>query len=312
MKREKITDHTLLSGDELEALLREEVDDAAVQAILDELARRQPMSGDAIDQAWKAFTTHYLPIQGADSIYSDEPLEKAPKVRPFRLRRTAGAAVVAAAAVCMLVVQAGGTKGLATMARWTVDSFSFSDTLVFGERSLLPEAGSADAAKAASSAAPGAAGEEKLAAASLEGGDVYFVEDGELETVSYDSFSGAVKAFGGETLLPSAIPAGYAFESAEITNSYGWKDLQVCYTNGDGRLLRFDYTRISPGTVMSTVVEKDDTPVEVYEREGTTYYFVTNLAYESVNWKSDEWTECRISGYISRETLRDMIDSMYE
>lgn len=293
MKQKKITDYTLLSVDELEALVRQASDDAAVQAALDELARRQPMSGDTIDKAWKAFTTHYLPIQGADSIYSDEPLEKAPKVRPFRLRRTAGAAVVAAAVACMLVVQAGGTKGLATMARWTVDSFSFSDTLVSGERSLLPEAGSEGAA-------------------SLESGDVYFVEDGELETVSYDSFAGAVEAFGGERLLPSAIPAGYAFESAEITDSYGWKDLQVCYTNGDGHLLRFDYTRISPDTVMSTVVEKDDTPVEVYEREGTTYYFVANLAYESVNWKSDEWTECRISGYVSREALRGMIDSMYE
>ena len=57
---------------------------------------------------------------------------------------------------------------------------------------------------------------------------------------------------------------------------------------------------------------KDETPVELYEREGTTYYFVTNGDYRSVNWKSDELTECRISGYLSQDELRQMVDSMYE
>ena len=305
MKEHKITEYTLLPGAELEALVRGEADDTVVQAALEELMRREAVSDETIDAAWQQFTTHYLPIEGKDSIYAEEA--EAPKVRHFRLRRSMGAAAVAAVVACMLVVQAGGTTGLATMARWTVDRFFFSDTLVpdRGDRELKTQTGD-DAASAASQAAPGAAwGDES-------GESVYTVEDAELKSVSYSSLAEAVAAFGGETLLPTAIPEGYSFESASITDSWGWKQMIVYYTNAAEDLLQFHYDRIGEDTVMSTIVEKDDQEVERYEREGTSYYILSNGKYASVNWKPDEWTECHISGPITREELRALVDSMYE
>ena len=306
MNKHKITDHTLLSGTELEALVREEADDAVVQSALDELVRRESVSDQTIDAAWQQFTTHYLPVEGEDSIYADRA--EVPRVRPFRLRRTAGAAAIAAVVACMLVVQAGGTRGLATMARWTVDRFSFSDTLIpdHANQELTAQTGDDAASSAASQAAPGDAWGE----GSAEG--AYQVETVELKSVSYDSFDEAVAAFGGETLLPTVMPEGYSFESASITDAYGWQRMSVYYTNEAEELLQIHYNRISEDAVMSTVVEKDDQPVERYEREGRSYYFLSNGRYESVNWKPDALTECRISGPVTREELRALVDSMYE
>ena len=302
MKEHKITEYTLLPGAELESLVREEADTAA----LEELMRREAVSDETIDAAWQQFTTHYLPIEGKDSIYAEEA--EAPKVRHFRLYRSLGAAAIAAVVACMLVVQAGGTKGLATMARWTVDRFFFSDTLIpdRGNQELKTQTGDDAASSAASQAAPGAAwGDESEVG-------VYTVEDAELKSVSYSSLAEAVAAFGGETLLPTAIPEGYSFESASITESCGWQQMIVYYTNAAEDLLQFHYDRIGEDTVMSTIVEKDDQEVERYEREGTSYYILSNGKYASVNWKPDEWTECRISGPVTREELRALVDSMYE
>ena len=55
---------------------------------------------------------------------------------------------------------------------------------------------------------------------------------------------------------------------------------------------------------------KDDLPVELYERDGVTYYFFSNGNYEVAAWKTDDWTECRISGPVTREELKSAVESM--
>lgn len=309
MNAPKNTDYALLSDAELESLLR--AGEADESAVLDELLRRHPPREDTLEGAWASFTAHYLPIEGSASIYDED---SPPRQRRFSLRRTAGAAVIAAAAACMLVVQAGGTRGLSTMARWTVDRFSFGDTLTSptAEGSFLPEAGGEDEALASSSAAPGAAGGEADTDKADTDGSGGAGADKALQpdSGSYDSFAAALEAFGTPELLPTAIPAEFRFQSAEVRTLSAGTNLTVLYENDGGALLQFRYTRSAGGSVNS-VVEKDETPVEVYEREGTTYYFVSNLGYESVNWKPDEATECRISGFVDRGTLKAVIDSMY-
>ena len=147
MKKEQIIDS--LSRDELDALLRAELessDPAAALALLSELERREAEDAAATQAAWNSFSKHYLPLEGDTSLYEAE-LKSRPKVIPF-VRRLSAAAVAAMLA-CMLIVQAGGTNVLGTMARWTTDKFSFGDNLIFDESSLLPEAGSEDDARGA-------------------------------------------------------------------------------------------------------------------------------------------------------------------
>ena len=297
MKNEQITKR--LSGDELDALLRAELessDPAAALALLEELERREPEDAAATEAAWNTFNKHYLPMEGDTSLYEAEP-HRRPKVIP--LIRRFSAAAVAAMLTCVLIVQAGGTNVLGTMARWTTDKFSFGDNLIFEEPSLLPGSGSEDdALQASSSSAPGA-DEAALPSPTAP------------EEISYDSLAAALDAFGGVRQV-QWIPEGYTFKEATLSELFGCEDLFAVYTNEEDRLLQIHFSRVTPDTAASTIVVKDETPVELYEREGTTYYFVTNGDYRSVNWKSDELTECRISGYLRQDELRQMVDSMYE
>ena len=295
MKENHIIEWPARSSEELEALLRQELeqdDPAAAQAILEELARRTPEDAGEAEKAWRVFQTHYLPIEGGESIYAEER-----KGRTFRLWRTVSAAAIAAMLACVLIVQAGGTNALVgTVARWTTEQFSFGDNLTDHdhEEALLAESGGGDTVSQ-TEASP---------------------ETGEVDTLTpprtqYLSFEAALEDFGLPELLPSYIPEGYSFYQAERVNLVSWEDLSVLYTNGEEQFLQFSYSRTAPDAVVSSIVEKDDTPVELYERDGVTYYFVSNLGYESVNWKTDELTECRVGGFVSREELKAVIDSMY-
>ena len=300
MKNEQITKR--LSGDELDALLRAELessDPAAALALLEELERREPEDSAATEAAWNTFNKHYLPMEGDTSLYEAEPHR--PKVIP--LIRRFSAAAVAAMLTCVLIVQAGGTNVLGTMARWTTDKFSFGDNLIFEEPSLLPEAGSQDAASsAASSPAPG------------DGEDVAPVEMETIlpEVTVYATLAEGLAAMDLKALTPTAIPEGYALESVEVQDLEVWADLSAQYFNAAGDLLRFSCSCYGEGSVFSTVVPKDEEEVEVYDFHGTTYYFLSNGCYESVNWMEDELTECSISGPVTREELKAMVNSMHE
>ena len=94
MKNEQITKR--LSGDELDALLRAELensDPAAALALLEELERREPEDAAATEAAWNTFNKHYLPMEGDTSLYEAES-HRRPKVIPL-IRRFSAAAVAA-------------------------------------------------------------------------------------------------------------------------------------------------------------------------------------------------------------------------
>lgn len=299
MNTQGITDYSRLSDGELHALLARELeseDPTAALAILEELEQRKGQAADT-GAPWERFQKHYLPLEDPWSLYGED---ERPKARIFPFVRRLGTAVAAACITCTLAVQAGGMDILSTMVRWTGDRFFVSSPVLAPEGSLLPEAGSEDAASAAaSSPAPGAG----------EAPDIAVVEP---EVTSYASFAEAVAAVELEHLLPSAIPEGYAFSSAQVRELAGWTDLQVHYEDAEGHLLRFSYSFYGENTVFSSVVEKDEEEVEVLDLGGTTHYFLSNGPYESVTWMEDETTECRISGYVSREELKSIVVSMYE
>ena len=81
---------------------------------------------------------------------------------------------------------------------------------------------------------------------------------------------------------------------------------------GEEPFIRFRYCRNHPGSSGVSIHEKDNTPVEVYERDGTLYYFLSNEGFESVTWMLDDVTECSIGGELPREDLRKIVDSLYD
>ena len=287
-------EYSALSTEELESLLRVELekdDPAAALQILDVLAQREPEDQEAAEAAWQTFQTDYLPTADERSLYEEEPLAQVRRKRP--LARTAAVAAVVAAAVGMLATQAGGANPLTAFARWTTERFSFSQTNLIEEKALYD-----------------APGRESVPAAANAS-----VEMLEPEEETYETFQAAVDGMGLQgALVPTWLPEGYVLESAEIKRLMSNSLLQIYYTAADGEpFIRFRFSRFV-GTVGGAAVvhEKDDTPVEVYERDGISYYFLSNGEFQSVTWMLDDVTECTIGGKVSQEELRKIVDSMYE
>ena len=287
-------EYSALSTEELESLLRVELekdDPAAALQILDVLAQREPEDQEAAEAAWQTFQTDYLPTADERSLYEEEPLAQVRRKRP--LARTAAVAAVVAAAVEMLATQAGGANPLTAFARWTTERFSFSQTNLIEEKALYD-----------------APGRESVPAAANAS-----VEMLEPEEETYETFQAAVDGMGLQgALVPTWLPEGYVLESAEIKRLMSNSLLQIYYTAADGEpFIRFRYSRFEGTEGGAAVVhEKDDTPVEVYERDGISYYFLSNGEFQSVTWMLDDVTECTIGGKVSQEELRKIVDSMYE
>lgn len=60
----------------------------------------------------------------------------------------------------------------------------------------------------------------------------------------------------------------------------------------------------------NTIYEKDDTPVIEYQAGGVVHYIMSNLKSKKTVWKTGN-LECSISGRVSVEELKQMIDSIY-
>lgn len=293
-------DYSSLTMSELEALLRTELaseDPEKAMNILSILAQREPEDQERTKQAWETFQTKYEPTADERSLYE---VAAAPAKRTRHpLLRAGSIAAVAAVAAGMMAIQAGGANPWQNIARWTTEQFSFTQT-----RLVTPDDPEQEEL-----------GKELKAVNETDSGDAGIIEDVQPENAAYASLGEAVDAMGLEgALVPSWMPEGYAFESAEITDFVGIQMLQAYYTALDGEtFIRISYDHITDdSTVTSSVHEKDDTPVEIYEREGVTYYFLSNGEYRSVNWMLDGDTECSIGGRVTQQELRAIVDSMHD
>ena len=287
MKANETFDDAAMSDKDLEELLRLELDredPALTLRVLESLSRRQPEKSGEAEAAWQRFETRYLPLEAP--LYSGEA-EYPVKKRKRIWLRTVSLAAALALAVGLLAVQAGGSDPVTRFARWTTERFTF------GQTDLLPVE-----EKESETANP----PQNLLSESSE-------------PISYDSLEDAVEELGREGhLIPAWLPEGYALESAEVRHMAGFSAMYVYYTiPGEESFIRFRYCRDHPGSSGGVSIhEKDDTPVEVYERDGTLYYFLSNEGFESVTWMLDDITECSIGGELPREDLRKIVDSMYD
>lgn len=287
MKANETFDDAAMSDKDLEELLRLELDredPALTLRVLESLSRRQPEKSGEAETAWQRFETRYLPLEAPlHSGEAEYPVKKRKRI----WLRTVSLAAALALAVGLLAVQAGGSDPVTRFARWTTERFTF------GQTDLLPVE-----EKESETANP----PQNLLSESSE-------------PISYDSLEDAVEELGLEGhLIPAWLPEGYALESAEVRHMAGFSAMYVYYTiPGEESFIRFRYCRDHPGSSGGVSIhEKDDTPVEVYERDGTLYYFLSNEGFESVTWMLDDITECSIGGELPREDLRKIVDSMYD
>lgn len=108
------------------------------------------------------------------------------------------------------------------------------------------------------------------------------------------------------SLAPIWIPDGYTLTSITIERTPLQKIYTGIYHKGTHslRISIFEYLNISP-----EYVEQGDGLIETYEASGITYYIFSNYDKTRAVWINGAY-ECYISGNLSVEELKMMIDSI--
>ncbi len=110
-------------------------------------------------------------------------------------------------------------------------------------------------------------------------------------------------------LMPSWIPDGFALEQVEskIERSHDRWAVGM-YTCGD-RQLRIGVCK-DHYFGCNMWIEKDEREPEIYDRGGIRFFIMDNLKRAVVQWFDPPY-EINICGHVSRDELKQMIDSMF-
>ena len=129
--------------------------------------------------------------------------------------------------------------------------------------------------------------------------------------MTFETLEDAIDAFGiTEPVVPKWIPERFSLaEVAALYNANGIEILATYVENGkSAKPFTVSYRAL---TQNMSIVEKDGTAVELYTQSGFAHYLITDVSYEQAIWQNGE-LECFISGVVSRQEMREIIDSIYE
>ena len=110
-----------------------------------------------------------------------------------------------------------------------------------------------------------------------------------------------------KNLLPTYLPDGYEEVETSCDPQASFVDFYCALENGNG-FMSIEY-RMYTGDNYAIEYEKDTGNPEIYEKDGTTYYIMTNYGTFYAVWMSAN-VECGIYGITSREELMKTINSI--
>lgn len=108
------------------------------------------------------------------------------------------------------------------------------------------------------------------------------------------------------SLVPTWIPEGYEEETIRTQDTPKQRQFVAKYKLGD-QVIKIWITDYLDG--YPSQIEQSDDVIEIYEHAGVKYYIVENYDQLRAAWVIDSF-ECYISGPLSIEDLRRMIDSI--
>ena len=108
------------------------------------------------------------------------------------------------------------------------------------------------------------------------------------------------------SIVPTWIPEGFVLDKIEKDSSPLREIYTVLYLD-ISKELRIQVTTYLSGDIRNHEVENDS--VEIYTHNGIDYYFLKNVDQHRVFWMVDSY-ECDISGDVSIDELKKMIDSI--
>ena len=113
-----------------------------------------------------------------------------------------------------------------------------------------------------------------------------------------------------EKVIPSWIPDAYTLEESSIKHMQRYTKIRATFVN-DTKEFTFTiraYSAIEDAS--NVIIEKSDEPVEVYVVNDIPHYIFSNLDIRNASWINNT-VHCLISGDVSEEEIKTMIDSIY-
>lgn len=110
----------------------------------------------------------------------------------------------------------------------------------------------------------------------------------------------------GSNIIPTWIPDGFVLENVDVRENPMQRYYVAIYGNGDKHLT---ISVRSYGENDPERVEINESLVEIYNASGIEYYLFSNNKRMSAIWVQDSY-ECNISGEITIEEIKMMIDSI--
>jgi anti-sigma factor RsiW len=262
-------------ADKWDAMDDKDFDPELIDAYLAALDKMDPIASDFNAEASLAdfHEKHALLLrQTAPAPKSSDTL---PRVGQHRYLRTARliAAVVAATLICMIAAQALGYDVFGIIARWTEETFHFTP--------------------------PGQAETEQ-------------VDVDSFDTTAYQSLQEALDAYGiTAAIAPNWYPADFEMSGMKTTSAPGEMKFRAIYDAGEKFVAVTIWQYESAEDASSEAFEKSDSTVLKYESGGVTHYLMSNNGQMKAAW-TDQNMVCSISGDLSEDELKKMIDSIYE
>lgn len=259
-----------------DAMDEENFDPRLIDACLAALDERKPQAADYQPQAaLDAFREkHRLLFEQAQSVpRSAQCAAHSVRSRPRRAVRL----IAAAAAVmlgCMMAAQALGVDVFGAIAHWTEETFRI-----------------------------GVPPQSELVQPSQPLSD---------EALSYTSLQEALDAYGiAEVAAPGWLPEGFELIEVKVSPTPRLVGFHAAYECGERFLAVSIRQYANAEDASSSIFEKDDTPVTLYEHSGITHYIMSNYDQLTAVWMNGNILYS-IHGDLSEEELQRIIDSVYD
>lgn len=265
----------------LDAMTEDTYDASVIDAYLEALDRRAPMPEHP--DAERAYVALQEKLQTEVKVQGQVSASPTPLGRGRGILRAGLVAAITIACLFggMVAAQAVGVDVFGALARWTESAFSFGP-IQSGE----PAQGDSDPAQQAD-----------LSNMPAELPAEYQELWSELAVRGISDF-----------MFPTYIPDGFQVEGSDlyISSESDRIDFSVWYVNGDNDIS----FGVSHGGNSSTVYEKDNQDVEIYEHGDTIYYIFSNNGRSVATWYANN-IEYSLRTSLAESELQTMLDLMY-
>ena len=127
----------------------------------------------------------------------------------------------------------------------------------------------------------------------------------------YGSLQEALVACGiDQNVNPQHLPDGFELAKVSAYSLPSQVEIEAIYTYND-RIFSLEIFRYnSPEVVGQTIFEKDSEDMILYEKNGITYYIMSNNQQLTAVWMPQELLTCAITGDLSIVEVESLLDSM--